>query len=73
MPPMQEHCIKPISNGTIAVMSNSPEEPKKNEPELTVHPAVEPSPEMEAKIAAELGQELSDALEQAVREHEGRS
>ena len=52
-------------------MSDSPKEPKKTDPELTVHPATEPSPETKAKIAAELGQELSDALEQAVDEHEG--
>ena len=55
----------------MTAMSNSPKEPKKTKPELTVHPAVEPSPETKAKIAAELGQGLSEALEQAVREHEG--
>jgi len=52
-------------------MNDSPKEPKKTDPELTVHPAIEPSPGTKAKIAAELGQELSDALEQAVKEHEG--
>ncbi len=52
-------------------MSNSPKEHKKTKPELTVHPAAEPSPETKAKIATELGQELSEALEQAVREHDG--
>ena len=52
-------------------MCDSPKEPKKTDPELTVHPAAEPSPETKAKIATELGQELSDALEHAVREHEG--
>ena len=51
-------------------MCDSPKEPKKNEPELTVHPAIEPSPETKAKIAAELGRELSEALEQAVSEHD---
>ncbi len=57
-------------------MSNSPKEHKKAEhkkaeqAELTVHPAVEPSPKTEARIAAELGQGLSEALEQAVMEHE---
>jgi hypothetical protein len=51
-------------------MSDLPEEPKKAEPELTVHPATEPLPETKARIAAELGQELSDALEQAMEEHE---
>ena len=55
----------------LTVMSDSMKEPKKNEPELTVHPAIEPSPKTEAKIAAELGQDLSAALEKAVREHEG--
>jgi len=52
-------------------MSNSPKEPKRTEPKLTVHPATEPSPETKAKVAAELGQELSEALERAVREHDG--
>ena len=52
-------------------MSDSPKEPKKAEQaELTVHPAVEPSPETKAKIATELGRELSEALEQAVSEHD---
>ncbi len=51
-------------------MCDSPKEPKKAEPELTVHPATEPSPETKAKIAAKLGHKLSEALEQAVREHE---
>lgn len=51
-------------------MSDLPKEFEKAEPELTVHPAVEPSPETKAKIAAELGKGLSEALEQAVREHE---
>jgi hypothetical protein len=51
-------------------MNDSPKAPKKTEPELTVHPAAEPSPETKAGIAAELGQELSEALEQAVRDHE---
>ena len=52
-------------------MSDSPNEPKKTDPELTVHPATEPSPETKAKIAVGLGQQLSEALEQAVGEHEG--
>ena len=52
-------------------MSNSPKEPKGTKPELTVHPATEPSPETKARIAAELGRRLSEALERAVREHEG--
>ena len=52
----------------ITGMSDSPEEPKSTEPELTVHPSTEPSPETKAKIAAELGRELSEALERAVRE-----
>jgi len=51
-------------------MTASPKEPKKTEPELTVHPAAEPSPETEAKIVVELGRKLSEALEQAVRDHE---
>jgi hypothetical protein len=51
-------------------MNDSPKEPKNTEPELTVHPAVEPSPETKARIAAEFGRDLSEALEQAVREHE---
>jgi len=51
-------------------MSDSPQEPQKVDPELTVHPATEPSPEAKARIAAELGQKLSEALEQAVREHD---
>ena len=68
---LQEHCIKPISNGMIAVMGNTPKKSKGTKPELIVHPATEPSPEMKARIAAVLGQELSGALEQAVREHEG--
>ena len=51
-------------------MSDSPKEPKKAKPELTVHPAIEPPPDAKARIAAELGRELSDALEQAVMEHE---
>ena len=51
-------------------MSDSPKEHRKAEPELTVHPAAEPSPETKARIAAELGQGLSEALEQAVMEHE---
>ncbi len=51
-------------------MNDSPREPKKTDPELTVHPAVEPSPETKARIAVELGQELYGALEQAVEEHE---
>jgi len=52
-------------------MIDAPEEPKGTELELTVHPAVEPSPETKARIAAEFGRDLSEALEQAVREHEG--
>jgi hypothetical protein len=55
----------------IGVMSDSPKDPEKTKPKLTVHPATEPSPETKVKIAAELGQGLSEALEQAVREHEG--
>jgi hypothetical protein len=55
----------------IAIMSNSPKVPKKTKPELTVHPATEPSPETKAKITTELGESLSEALERAVREHEG--
>ena len=55
----------------LTTMNDSPKEPKKTKPELTVHPATEPSPGTKAKIAAELGHDLSDALEQAVREHEG--
>jgi hypothetical protein len=51
-------------------MSDSPKESKKTDPELTVHPATEPSPGTKAKIAATLGQELSEALAQAVSEHE---
>jgi hypothetical protein len=51
-------------------MCDSPKEPKKADPELIVHSAVEPSPKMKARIAAELGQELSDALERAVRKYE---
>jgi hypothetical protein len=54
----------------LIVMSDSPKEPKKTDPKLTVHPATEPSPGTKVKIAAELGQELSGALEQAVDEHE---
>ena len=55
----------------ITNMNDSPKEPKKVEPELTVHPATEPSSEeTKAKIAAELGQGLSEALEQTVEEHE---
>jgi hypothetical protein len=54
----------------ITNMNDSPKEPKKVEPELTVHPATEPSPETKVRIAAELGQGLSEALEQAVDEHE---
>jgi hypothetical protein len=52
-------------------MSDSPKEPQKAVPELTVHPAVEPSPGTKTRIATELGQELSEALEKAVEEHEG--
>jgi hypothetical protein len=55
----------------LTAMSDSQKEPKKVEPELTVHPATEPSPEAKAKIAADLGKGLSEALERAVREHEG--
>ena len=55
----------------IGVMSDSPKDSEKAKPELTVHPATEPSPEAKARIAAELGQGLSEALERAVREHEG--
>ena len=51
-------------------MSDSPKEPRKAEPDLTVHPAADLSPDAKAEIATELGQELSDALEQAVEEHE---
>jgi hypothetical protein len=51
-------------------MSDSPKEPKKTDPELTVHPPTEPSPGTKAKIAAELGQKLSEAMAQAVKEHE---
>ena len=54
----------------ITPMSDLRKDPKKTEPELTVHPATEPSPEAKAKIAAELGQKLSGSLERAVREHE---
>ena len=70
MPPIQEHCIKRIPNGTMTAMSDSPNEPKKTKPELTVHPATEPSPDAKVRIAAELGRGLSEALERAVREHE---
>jgi hypothetical protein len=62
--------INPCTYGILTIMSDSTKEPKKAEPKLTVHPAIEPSSETKAKIAAELGQELSEALEQAVREHE---
>jgi hypothetical protein len=51
-------------------MNDAPKEPKNTEPELTVHPATEPSSETKARIAVELGRELSESLEQAVREHE---
>jgi len=51
-------------------MGNSPKKSKGTEPELTVHPAAEPSPETRARIAAELGQGLSEALERVVREYE---
>ena len=60
-----------MGSSILTVMSDSPKEPEDTEPELTVHPAVKPSPETKARIAAELGQELSEALEQAVEEHEG--
>ena len=50
-------------------MSDSPKEPKKTDPELTVHPATEPSPGTKTRIAVELGQELSEALDHAIREH----
>ena len=50
-------------------MSDLPKDSEKAKPELTVHPATEPSPDTKAKIAEELGRELSEALEQAVREH----
>ena len=50
-------------------MNDSPKKSKETDPELTVHPATEPSRGTKAQIAAELGHELSDALEQAVKEH----
>jgi hypothetical protein len=51
-------------------MNDSPKEPQNTDPELTVHPATEPSSETKARIVAELGRELSEALQQAVRDHE---
>jgi hypothetical protein len=54
----------------LTAMSDSPKDPKKTEPELTVHPATEPPSDAKARIAAKLGQELSETLERAVREHE---